>query len=500
MAFPCMGGMAVPGMPGVNMQLPTAGFPPQPGMPQFRMPGTAPVAVGMMPTGCSAGSFTPSLGMPGSMQVPMAAATPAMASTGPAVTSPGASALALIRQGVAAQDKQAVIAALQMAQQQGTVIEAPVMNMLKQWLGNEVFAAAQAPVPTPLPQAAAPSAAPVTAGNPPGNQNALLMIRQGVAAQDKAAVRSALQLARQQGATLEPAVQAMLKQWLGEADADLFAPQQPAQPPPQQMPQPSFPPQPPSQPTFPPQPPSQPAFPPQPPTFPPQPPTEHKFPPELPAETPAEPPAESPAPPAESSLSVATAKSGAPAKPQVEAAPAKPAEAAPVIARKPAPPVIQKGAVLRGATAAAPEVDLDSTFGDFLKEVGGPEANENASGAEEPAAKKQKTEESEEPAEAAPLPPAEEEAAPPPPPAEVPKKKKKAQKAVPEPPAPKPEPPKPKPKPKDEEPSFSYQSWGKEEDDEKPTEKVKEAWEYLAEKQEDKLGTSQASFFSFDSF
>ena len=87
----------------------------------------------------------------------------------------------MIRQGVAGQDRQAVRSALELARQLQTPIEQPILDMLKKWLGEEAFNAAMAP------KAASQ-----------GSQPPLVLIREGVAAQNKDAVRSALRLAVEQ--------------------------------------------------------------------------------------------------------------------------------------------------------------------------------------------------------------------------------------------------------------------------------------------------------------
>ncbi|CAE7296878.1 unnamed protein product [Symbiodinium natans] len=130
--------------------------------------------------------------------------------------------LLLIRQGVANQDKAAVKTALQMATQLGTPIEAPILDMIRQWLGEDAFSSVMAkspPTPTVIPAKAGPSAtapetvvkakAPVTVpAQPP-----LVLIREGVAKQDKGMVRAALRMAVEQGTQIDKPVLDMQKFW-----------------------------------------------------------------------------------------------------------------------------------------------------------------------------------------------------------------------------------------------------------------------------------------------
>ena len=130
----------------------------------------------------------------------------------------------MIRQGVAGQDRQAVRSALELARQLQTPIEQPILDarailgdefserskclhlrvqqdarsaedMLKKWLGEDAFNAAMG-----APKAAQP-------GQPP-----LVLIREGVAAQNKDAVRSALRLAVEQESKPSSKVRLSLKE------------------------------------------------------------------------------------------------------------------------------------------------------------------------------------------------------------------------------------------------------------------------------------------------
>lgn len=127
----------------------------------------------------------------------------------------------MIRQGVAKQDRVAVKNALQLAYQLKTPIEPPILEMLKKWLGEEAFNAAMGKAPPPAPAPAEPPAA--TAKAPPGGAPAppLVLIREGVAAQNKDAVRAALRTAVQQDTQIDAPVLEMLRKWLGEDDEAL---------------------------------------------------------------------------------------------------------------------------------------------------------------------------------------------------------------------------------------------------------------------------------------
>eukprot|EP00931_Biecheleriopsis_adriatica_P031152 TRINITY_DN18296_c0_g1_i1.p1 TRINITY_DN18296_c0_g1~~TRINITY_DN18296_c0_g1_i1.p1 ORF type:complete len:445 (+),score=144.00 TRINITY_DN18296_c0_g1_i1:101-1336(+) len=397
-------------------------------------------------------------GMP---MVPGAGTAPgAGAATGAAPgAAPGAvvpqEILMKIRQGVAAQDKPAVQLALQTAMQQGIAIEKPIMDMLRQWLGEATFTAivsgsgqAKAkPAFPPVP----PGSAAQQASQPP---QPLVMIRQGVAAQDKNGVRNALRLALQQGTKIEAAVCSMLRQWLGEDDEALNALMQGTASKPEAL-----------------------------------------------AGSTAKASAQAPPGPAPvGPVAGAVAEPAAPLKQEEAAEEADPGESAPAPAPakaaapkqplKAAPPVISRAPMLKGAAAPepAPVPDIDASFDDFLSQLNEVEPPSDAQEATaEPASKKQKTD-----AEAAPPPPDDEDA-PPPPPDEKPPPPEEPAKPKPKPPAPKAATIKKPPKitgPKKDE-------WGRDiaaEEDEKP----KEAWEYMQERQESML--SQASFIDFNSF
>ena len=115
--------------------------------------------------------------------------------------------------------------ALQLAHQMGTPIEPPILEMLKKWLGEEAFYAAigQQPPAAKQPPAATPAAQAQSAGPsaPRVNQPPLVLIREGVAAQNKEAVRSALRMAVEQDTQIDAPVLEMLRKWLGEDDEAL---------------------------------------------------------------------------------------------------------------------------------------------------------------------------------------------------------------------------------------------------------------------------------------
>ena len=131
----------------------------------------------------------------------------------------GKDVLLMIRQGVSKQDRTAVKNALQLAYQLQTPIEAPILDMLKKWLGDDAFNAAMGKAP--------PKADPVAAKQPETSskvpkaapsQPPLVLIREGVAAQNKDAVRSALRMAVAQETQIDAPVLEMLRKWLGEED------------------------------------------------------------------------------------------------------------------------------------------------------------------------------------------------------------------------------------------------------------------------------------------
>lgn len=380
---------------------------------------------------------------------------PAQVGPGPDNTPKPQDVLLLIRQGVANQDKAAVKTALQYATQMGTPIEAPILDMLRQWLGEDTFSSVMAkspPTPTVVP---AKAGAPVSAPEPVVKAKAavavpaqppLVVIREGVAKQDKGLVRAALRMAVEQGTQIDKPVLDMLRKWLSEEDESLNI---------------------------------------------------------LAAR------AGMPIPEAKASqeaLAVSTVKAAAPAPVLVAARPpaptaaaataaaplppgiVQPREAAPVVTeaapalreqtpkatpaekRPPPQPVIQRGPMLKSATASAaapPPPDLDASFESFLQElnvenVPAPEESEQTKSDPQPATKRRKAEEDE--STSAPPPPEEDQ---PPPPAE-PAKKPPPMRSPPE------KPKKPSGPTKDE--------WGREVVEE-TTSDEKEAWQYIQEAQ-----------------
>lgn len=194
------------------------------------------------PQGLQAAGIPPGL-QPSGISAPGGAAPQGPTQPGPAqpAVAPAAAhqdVLIQIRQGVASHDKEGVKKALAIARQQNTQIDAGILNMLKQWLGEEAFNAAmtgsvqQSQPKTPAakaPAAKAPdpssaSTAPVAKAQPlvpAAKAQPLVLIRQGVASQDKSSVRAALRIALQEGTSIEPAVCDMLQQWLGPGDEAL---------------------------------------------------------------------------------------------------------------------------------------------------------------------------------------------------------------------------------------------------------------------------------------
>mmetsp|Transcript_35244 Transcript_35244/g.64427 ORF Transcript_35244/g.64427 Transcript_35244/m.64427 type:complete len:578 (+) Transcript_35244:119-1852(+) len=138
--------------------------------------------------------------------------------------------LLLIRQGIAAQDKAAVRAAMAAAEAAGVQIEAGMRAMLFQWLGD-------APLPVATPAGVPDSGAQVASGavghtglgtsasaaeSPPAGvvesspHPALLQIREGIASQNRDAVRAAVASARAAQVVIEPRLYNMIMQWLSE--------------------------------------------------------------------------------------------------------------------------------------------------------------------------------------------------------------------------------------------------------------------------------------------
>jgi len=418
------------------------------------------------------------------MAVRPSASAPAQGTPAP---SGSTDVLIMIRQGVAAQDKPKVMSALQMAQHLGTTIDPPIMKMLQQWLGAEIFASLMSPSskappasvpanvvsPSPIvpqtqmgtaqPAQTLPAASFAKSGAVPSGMGArpqpLMLIRQGVASQDKAGVRYALRLALQEGTTIDKAVCDMLRQWLGENDEALNLLSNkisglPEQPVPTPVP------------------------------------TEvksqdamavstakasmaastAKAPPTTPSEMQTL--ATGPKPVGlQQEESVATSSAGQDAGSPSSATKAASVSSVPKAARTGAStaPVIFKRPVLKGAAEPepAPPPDLDASFDSFLQEIDTvvappPQAETSA----EPVSKKQRVD-----AEGSGAPPPPEEDAPPPPPEEE------------KPPPPKPiikapvvtkKPEKPKPKPK----APTKDEWGRDiAEESKPAEK--EAWEYM---------------------
>ncbi|OLQ05421.1 hypothetical protein AK812_SmicGene11399 [Symbiodinium microadriaticum] len=208
-------------------------FAPLPGM------GFMPPGAGTMPAPTAPGMMMPPrpgmppalpVGMPSAVPVPMNGVPPAQVGPGPDNTPKPQDVLLLIRQGVANQDKAAVKTALQYATQMGTPIEAPILDMLRQWLGEDTFSSVMAkspPTPTVVP---AKAGAPVSAPEPVVKAKAavavpaqppLVVIREGVAKQDKGLVRAALRMAVEQGTQIDKPVLDMLRKWLSEEDESL---------------------------------------------------------------------------------------------------------------------------------------------------------------------------------------------------------------------------------------------------------------------------------------
>ncbi|CAJ1438919.1 unnamed protein product [Effrenium voratum] len=372
-------------------------------------------------------------------------------SHGPPVKMPAAAAkpqdvLLMIRQGVASQDRGAVKNALQLAHQLGTPIEPPILEMLRKWLGEEAFNAATGKAPglapmapiAPAPLAPAPLA-PLAEREPERpNQPPLVVIREGVAEQNREKVRNALRLAVEQGTQIDAPVLEMLRKWLGQDDealntlaarkgVQLNATEQalaastvkasPTLPPSASSPVPG---------------PAAPA---------------------VPTAPPAAPQALEPTEP----IAAAKAAPGPvpPGPVEHETAKSAPQPAPPKSAPKAAPmPVIRRGPVLNTEKSPAPPPpDLDASFDAFMQELSAPEA----SASPEPEAKRRKKEEdAESPAQE---PPREEVKRPPP--------------------KPKPEPPRPKVAPKPKPPAKD--EWGRES---APESTEKEAWQYLQEAKE----------------
>mmetsp|Transcript_52178 Transcript_52178/g.93581 ORF Transcript_52178/g.93581 Transcript_52178/m.93581 type:complete len:484 (-) Transcript_52178:70-1521(-) len=469
-----------PGLsPGLTQAAPGAFIPGQ-GLPRPSFPPPFPAAKAQIQHGMPGqGMAAPQPVMPAGMASGLGSMEPAPGGPAP---SGSTDLLIMIRQGVAVQDKPKVIAALQMAQHLGTAIDPPIMNMLRQWLGDEIFASVmvsstKAPPSVP-PKAASPSIPPMgmaqqtqmpstntaafaktAAGSPGGcgvRPQPLMLIRQGVAAQDKAGVRYALRLAVQEGSTIDKAVCDMLRQWLGENDEalNLLSGMTPAPLPSEQVqPQEAMAAS------------SAKAAPTAPPTA---------------AETEAPGRGELPS---ESRESPSAKPSGPP--PGQGPANSAPKAAKPVVA---AAPVIRRGPVLKGAAAPPepPPPDFDASFDSFLKELGSAEEPE-ADKDDGPAAKKQRVDA--DATDGAPLPP-QEDAPPPPPEEEKPPPPKPVVPAAPKKPA-----AKPKPKP----PGPTKDEWGRELPTEPPREK--EAWEYLQERATlPDLAAAAGNFIDFNSF
>eukprot|EP00439_Symbiodinium_sp_Y106_P024567 s3905_g3.t1 len=207
-------------LPGMGFMPPGAGTMPAPTAPGMMMPprpGMPPALPVGMPTAVT---------LPGMNGLP-----PAQAAPGPADNTPKPQdVLLMIRQGVANQDKAAVKTALQYATQLGTPIEAPILDMLRQWLGEDTFSSVMSkspPTPTVVP---AKAGAPVSAPEPVVKAKAavavpaqppLVVIREGVAKQDKGLVRAALRMAVEQGTQIDKPVLDMLRKWLSEEDESL---------------------------------------------------------------------------------------------------------------------------------------------------------------------------------------------------------------------------------------------------------------------------------------
>lgn len=161
--------------------------------------------------------------------------------------------LLLIREGIAAQNKDSVRSAMAMAIKAQVPIEPKILTMLQQWLGDEQLPSAHQPAGSPpssgcsvtsqstlcetatpvvarasvqgtcLPHTAkahrvAPDGSdacgqPDSVGTP---HPALLMIRDGIASQCKTTVRAALAAATKAQVHIEPQVHTMLMQWLGD--------------------------------------------------------------------------------------------------------------------------------------------------------------------------------------------------------------------------------------------------------------------------------------------
>lgn len=182
-----------------------SGLPPLPSL----MPGLPPLP-GLMPgLGKAAPAFPP--------EAPQLAAAPELppkaAPAAPAKASTAASAttmLAAIRDGIAKNDRAAVRAGVEAIVKAGVVLEPHVQQMLKQWLpggGPEETSSEGAPKEPTAPVSQPSGKSALTA-------NLLATIRAGIAKEDRAGVRAAVEAAKKQGVVLESHIQQMLDRWL----------------------------------------------------------------------------------------------------------------------------------------------------------------------------------------------------------------------------------------------------------------------------------------------
>jgi len=313
----------------------------------------------------------------------------------------------------------------------------------------------------------AESVAKVKAAVPVPTQPPLVLIREGVAKQDRGSVRAALRMAVEQGTQIDAPVLDMLRKWLSEEDESLNILSARAG---------------------------------------------------LPAPEPKA---------SQAALAVSTAKAAAPGQvpptpvvvaPKVHSAagrapvlpgpvvpgPVAASEKAPAPAsepeapaikeltakaapekRPPPQPVIQRGPMLKNATSAPPKPDLDASFDAFLQELTVEEAVAPAEEPappepQQPATKKRKTDEAE--SGSPPLPPEEEQPPPPPEPISKPPMRKPPEK-----------PKKPAGPTKDE--------WGRDVTEEGTSEE-KEAWQYLQEAREATKASvwGAGNFIDFNNF
>lgn len=171
------------------------------------MPGLPPLP-NLMP-GLGKAAFPPEA--PGRAAAPelspkAASAPPARAPTAASATT----ALAAIREGIANEDRAAVRAGVEAVLKAGIVLEPQVQQMLKQWLpggGSQTTSSERAPKEPshPVTQSATKSA--LTA-------NLLATIRAGIAKEDRAGVKAAVEAAKEKGVVLESHIQQMLDRWL----------------------------------------------------------------------------------------------------------------------------------------------------------------------------------------------------------------------------------------------------------------------------------------------